>query len=111
MSSARSCTRLNIGCQEDCGSQAGTSSLANPGAAEASSIASATGTTSRFTFFPPSFYYPATVVLTTWPLMPLAIWAFHAWLYPEKQPRWLVTAMPIVLVVAYLAEILLFWNL
>jgi uncharacterized protein len=52
-----------------------------------------------------------TVVLTTWPLMPLAIWAFHAWLYPEKQPPWLVTAMPIVLVVAYLAEILLFWNL
>jgi hypothetical protein len=43
--------------------------------------------------------------------MPLAIWAFHAWLYPEKQPPWLVTAMPIVLVVAYLAEILLFWNL
>jgi len=52
-----------------------------------------------------------TVVLTTWPLMPLAIWAFHAWLYPENQPRWLVTTMPIVLMVAYLAEILLFWNL
>jgi uncharacterized protein len=52
-----------------------------------------------------------TVVLTTWPLMPLAIWGFHAWLYPENQPRWLVTTMPIVLVVAYLAEIALLWNL
>jgi antibiotic biosynthesis monooxygenase (ABM) superfamily enzyme len=52
-----------------------------------------------------------TVVLTTWPLMPIAIWAFHAWLYPENQPRWLVTIMPIVLVLCYLAEIALLWHL
>jgi antibiotic biosynthesis monooxygenase (ABM) superfamily enzyme len=52
-----------------------------------------------------------TVALTTWPLMPLAIWAFHAWLYPEKQPRWLVTVMPIVLVLCYAIEIALLWHL
>ena len=37
------------------------------------------------------------VGLTTWPLMPLAILGFHAWLFPEGQPRWLAWAMPIVL--------------
>jgi uncharacterized protein len=51
------------------------------------------------------------VAVTTWPLIPLAVYAFHAWLYPENQPRWLVTAMPIILVVAYLAEIALLWSL
>jgi antibiotic biosynthesis monooxygenase (ABM) superfamily enzyme len=51
------------------------------------------------------------VALTTWPLMPLAIWAFHAWLYPESQPRWLVRAMPIVLVLCYIAQIAIFWHL
>ena len=51
------------------------------------------------------------VALTTWPLMPLAIWGFHAWLFPENQPRWLVTIMPIVLVLCYALEIALLWHL
>ena len=51
------------------------------------------------------------VALTTWPLMPLAIWAFHAWLFPENQPRWLVTTLPVVLVLCYLIEIALLWHL
>ena len=51
------------------------------------------------------------VALTTWPLMPLAIWAFHAWLFPEHRPRWLVTIMPVVLVLCYLIEIAVFWHL
>ena len=51
------------------------------------------------------------VTLTTWPLMPLAIWAFHAWLFPESQPRWLVTTLPIVLVLCYLLEIAVLWHL
>jgi uncharacterized protein len=52
-----------------------------------------------------------TVVLTTWPLMPLAIWGFNAWLYPENKPRWLVTTMPVVLVLCYAIEIALLWTL
>jgi uncharacterized protein len=52
-----------------------------------------------------------TVALTTWPLMPLAIWGFHAWLFPENQPRWLVTIMPLVLVLGYLIEIAVLWYL
>ena len=51
------------------------------------------------------------VVLTTWPLMPLAIWGFHAWLFPQNKPRWLVTTMPIVLVLCYALEIALLWQL
>jgi uncharacterized protein len=51
------------------------------------------------------------VALTTWPLMPLAIWGFSAWLFPENKPRWLVQTMPIVLVLCYLAEIALLWHL
>ena len=51
------------------------------------------------------------VALTTWPLMPLAIWGFHAWLFPENQPRWLVTLMPIALVLCYALEIALLWHL
>ena len=43
--------------------------------------------------------------------MPLAIYGFHAWLFPEGQPRWLVWAMPIALVLCYLVEIAVFWNL
>ena len=45
------------------------------------------------------------VALTTWPLMPLAIYGFHAWLFPENRPRWLVLTMPVVLVLCYLIEI------
>jgi hypothetical protein len=51
------------------------------------------------------------VALTTWPLMPLAIWGFHAWLFPENQPRWLVQTMPIALVLCYLIEIAVLWHL
>ena len=51
------------------------------------------------------------VTLTTWPLMPLAIWGFHAWLFPENRPRWLVQTMPIVLVLCYVVEIAVLWHL
>jgi antibiotic biosynthesis monooxygenase (ABM) superfamily enzyme/enamine deaminase RidA (YjgF/YER057c/UK114 family) len=51
------------------------------------------------------------VALTTWPLMPLAIWGFHAWLFPEHRPRWLVQTMPLVLVLCYLMEIVVLWHL
>jgi antibiotic biosynthesis monooxygenase (ABM) superfamily enzyme len=51
------------------------------------------------------------VALTTWPLIPLAIYGFHAWLFPENRPRWLVLTMPIVLVLCYALEIALLWNL
>lgn len=51
------------------------------------------------------------VALTTWPLMPIAIWAFHAWLFPEKQPRWLVRTLPVALVLCYLVEIAVLWHL
>ena len=51
------------------------------------------------------------VALTTWPLMPLAIWGFHAWLFPENKPRWLVLTMPLVLVLLYAIEIALLWHL
>ncbi len=51
------------------------------------------------------------VALTTWPLMPLAIWGFHAWLFPENRPRWLVQTMPIVLVLCYVVEIAVLWHL
>ena len=51
------------------------------------------------------------VALTTWPLMPLAIYGFHAWLFPENKPRWLVLTMPIVLILCYVAEIAILWHL
>jgi antibiotic biosynthesis monooxygenase (ABM) superfamily enzyme len=51
------------------------------------------------------------VALTTWPLMPLAIYGFHAWLFPENKPRWLVLTMPIVLILCYLIEIAVLWHL
>jgi hypothetical protein len=51
------------------------------------------------------------VALTTWPLMPLAIVAFHAWLYPEGYPKWVAWAMPAVLVLCYAAEIAFLWHL
>jgi antibiotic biosynthesis monooxygenase (ABM) superfamily enzyme len=51
------------------------------------------------------------VALTTWPLMPLAIYGFHAWLFPENRPRWLVQTLPIVLVLCYAIEIAVLWHL
>jgi antibiotic biosynthesis monooxygenase (ABM) superfamily enzyme len=51
------------------------------------------------------------VGLTTWPLMPLAIYVFRDWLFPEGKAPWLAWALPIGLVLCYLAEIALFWHL
>lgn len=51
------------------------------------------------------------VALTTWPLMPLAIRAFHAWLFPEGQPKWLVLTSPAILLACYLVELAIFWRL
>lgn len=51
------------------------------------------------------------VILTTWPLMPLAIWVFSAWLFPENKPRWLVLTSPIFLLACYALEIAIFWHL
>lgn len=51
------------------------------------------------------------VALTTWPLMPLAIRAFHGWLFPENQPRWLVLTSPALLIVCYIVELAVLWRL
>jgi hypothetical protein len=51
------------------------------------------------------------VGLTTWPLMPLAIVGFHAWLFPEGYPRWVAWAMPLILLLCFLLEIAVFWHL
>jgi uncharacterized protein len=51
------------------------------------------------------------VTLTTWPLMPLAIWGFSAWLFPENKPRWLVLTSPFILLLCYVIEIALLWHL
>jgi uncharacterized protein len=51
------------------------------------------------------------VALTTWPLMPLAIRLFHAWIFPENQPRWLVLTSPVFLVALYAIEIAVLWRL
>jgi antibiotic biosynthesis monooxygenase (ABM) superfamily enzyme len=51
------------------------------------------------------------VLLTTWPLMPLAIRAFRPWLFPEGQPRALVLAMPLLLPLCYAIEIAVLWRL
>ena len=51
------------------------------------------------------------VAVTTWPLMPLAIWMFSAWLFPENKPRWLVLTSPLFLLAAYAVEIAFFWHL
>jgi len=51
------------------------------------------------------------VALTTWPLMPLVIRAFHAWLFPESRPKWLVLTSPVMLLACYLIELIVFWRL
>jgi hypothetical protein len=51
------------------------------------------------------------VGVTTWPLMPLAIWMFSAWLFPENKPRWLVLTSPLFLLFCYAVEIAVFWHL
>jgi antibiotic biosynthesis monooxygenase (ABM) superfamily enzyme len=51
------------------------------------------------------------VALTTWPLIPIAIIGFYPWLFPQNQPRWKVVAAPFILVLCYLAELALLWNL
>jgi antibiotic biosynthesis monooxygenase (ABM) superfamily enzyme len=51
------------------------------------------------------------VALTTWPLMPLAIGGFHAWLFPDDRSRWLAYAGPVIVVLCYLVEIAVLWRL
>ncbi|MFY9861941.1 MAG: antibiotic biosynthesis monooxygenase [Candidatus Cybelea sp.] len=51
------------------------------------------------------------VGLTTWPLMPIAIRAFHGWLFPESAPRWVVIWSPVILLACYAIELLIFWRL
>ena len=51
------------------------------------------------------------VGLTTWPLMPLAICGLPRLAVSREQPRWVVWAMPLVLVLCYLLEIALLWHL
>jgi uncharacterized protein len=51
------------------------------------------------------------VALTTWPLMPLAIRTFHAWIFPENQPRWLVLTSPLLIALCYAIEITVLWRL
>jgi antibiotic biosynthesis monooxygenase (ABM) superfamily enzyme len=51
------------------------------------------------------------VAVTTWPLMPLAIWIFSAWLFPENKPRWLVLTSPLFLLACYAVELAFFWHL
>jgi len=51
------------------------------------------------------------VALTTWPLMPLAIWAFRGWLYPEAASRATRIGYGCALLIAYAAEIALLWRL
>lgn len=51
------------------------------------------------------------VALTTWPLMPIVIRAFHPWLFPEGQPKWLVLTSPGILLACYLVELTILWKL
>ena len=51
------------------------------------------------------------VALTTWPLMPLAIRGFRAWMFPENQPRWVPLVYPVILLCCYAIEIALLWRL
>ena len=51
------------------------------------------------------------VTLTTWPLMPLAIRGFRAWIFPEGRPRWTSFAMPALIVACYGIEMLVLWRL
>jgi antibiotic biosynthesis monooxygenase (ABM) superfamily enzyme len=51
------------------------------------------------------------VALTTWPLMPLAIRLFHPYLFPDKQPRWLVLTSPLFVIICYAIEIAVLWHL
>ena len=50
----------------------------------------------------------ASVALTTWPLMPLAIRAFRGWLYPDEVPAWARFVYPAALLVAYGLELAIF---
>lgn len=52
------------------------------------------------------------VIVTTWPLMPLAIRAFSWWLFPTEQtPSYLKWVGALVVAACYGLEILLLWNL
>lgn len=51
------------------------------------------------------------VGLVTWPLMPLAITAFQWWMYPEKRPRWVRFAGPLMVLLGFAAELAILWRL
>lgn len=53
------------------------------------------------------------VTLTTWPLMPLAIKAFHNWLFPPPDKRWIEFAGPAIVLACYAIEYFIFyyWSL
>ena len=46
------------------------------------------------------------VALITWPMMPLAVWAFSSWLQTGGRKGWIGTGVVLML---YVAEIALFW--
>lgn len=51
------------------------------------------------------------VGLTTWPLMPLAIRAFHPWLFAQNQSRLKVLTSPLVILLCYAVEVAILWRL
>ncbi|MDP9017925.1 MAG: antibiotic biosynthesis monooxygenase [Candidatus Eremiobacteraeota bacterium] len=52
------------------------------------------------------------VLLTTWPLMPLAIRAFRPWIFPAaNQPAYVAIVAPLAIAACYAIEIALFWNI
>ncbi|MFN2460927.1 MAG: antibiotic biosynthesis monooxygenase, partial [Candidatus Velthaea sp.] len=51
------------------------------------------------------------VALTTWPLMPLAIRGFRAWLFADHETRWIVLAGPAIILACYVVEIAVLWRL
>ena len=51
------------------------------------------------------------VALTTYPLMPLAIWAFSPWIFGDPKRPWLDAVMPLAIALCYAVEIALLWKL
>jgi uncharacterized protein len=51
------------------------------------------------------------VALTTYPLMPLAIWIFSPWVFGDDKKPWLNSLMPFVIALCYAVEIAFLWKL
>ncbi|MDQ2681068.1 MAG: hypothetical protein M3Y21_08615 [Candidatus Eremiobacteraeota bacterium] len=51
------------------------------------------------------------VLITTWPLMPLAVRAFHPWLFPKDHPRTTTAVGWVVILLCYAIEVVVFWRL